>query len=41
LRCEDAVVTERTLIRARAGDEDAFRELDVLARAGRAAPAAG
>jgi RNA polymerase sigma-70 factor (ECF subfamily) len=27
LRCEDAVVTERTLIRARAGDEDAFREL--------------
>jgi RNA polymerase sigma-70 factor (TIGR02960 family) len=27
LRCEDAIVTERTLIRARAGDEDAFREL--------------
>jgi RNA polymerase sigma-70 factor (TIGR02960 family) len=27
LRCEDVVVTERTLIRARAGDEDAFREL--------------
>jgi RNA polymerase sigma-70 factor (TIGR02960 family) len=27
LHCEDAVVTERTLIRARAGDEDAFREL--------------
>jgi RNA polymerase sigma-70 factor (TIGR02960 family) len=27
LRCKDAVVTERTLIRARAGDEDAFREL--------------
>src|SRR6266511_1786795 len=27
VRCEDAVVTERTLIRARAGDEDAFREL--------------
>jgi RNA polymerase sigma-70 factor (TIGR02960 family) len=26
-RCEDAVVTERTLIRARSGDEDAFREL--------------
>jgi RNA polymerase sigma-70 factor (TIGR02960 family) len=26
-RCEDAVVSERTLIRARAGDEDAFREL--------------
>jgi RNA polymerase sigma-70 factor (TIGR02960 family) len=27
LRCEDVVMTERTLIRARAGDEDAFREL--------------
>jgi RNA polymerase sigma-70 factor (TIGR02960 family) len=26
-RCEDALVNERTLIRARAGDEDAFREL--------------
>src|SRR3954467_8951265 len=26
-RCEDARVTERTLARARAGDEDAFREL--------------
>jgi RNA polymerase sigma-70 factor (ECF subfamily) len=25
--CEDATVTERTLARARAGDEDAFREL--------------
>src|SRR5205085_3966859 len=25
--CEDATVTERTLVRARAGDEDAFREL--------------
>jgi RNA polymerase sigma-70 factor (ECF subfamily) len=27
LRCEDALVTEGTLDRARAGDEDAFREL--------------
>jgi RNA polymerase sigma-70 factor (ECF subfamily) len=27
LRCKDVVVTEGTLIRARAGDEDAFREL--------------
>jgi DNA-directed RNA polymerase specialized sigma24 family protein len=27
LHCEDAVVTQRTLVRARAGDEDAFREL--------------
>jgi hypothetical protein len=26
-RCEDASVTEQTLARARAGDEDAFREL--------------
>ncbi|MBV9367644.1 MAG: sigma-70 family RNA polymerase sigma factor, partial [Solirubrobacterales bacterium] len=26
-RCEDASVTERTLVRARAGDEDAFRQL--------------
>jgi RNA polymerase sigma-70 factor (TIGR02960 family) len=26
-RCEDAIVTEQTLARARAGDEDAFREL--------------
>jgi DNA-directed RNA polymerase specialized sigma24 family protein len=25
--CEDASVTEQTLARARAGDEDAFREL--------------
>jgi hypothetical protein len=25
--CEDAVVTERTISRARAGDEQAFREL--------------
>src|SRR5215217_447852 len=26
-RCEDAKVTEQTLARARAGDQDAFREL--------------
>jgi hypothetical protein len=25
--CEDAVVTDRTLARARVGDEEAFREL--------------
>jgi hypothetical protein len=25
--CEDATVTERTLARARAGDQDAFRDL--------------